>query len=87
MGVPVAATSVGGPAEILADGVGGRVVRGRDPAMWADAVQELAAWPPPRRAAARDAVAAGYSRDQHVAAALAVYEAVIAASPPPSERE
>jgi len=77
MGVPVAATSVGGPPEILRDGIGGRVVNGRDAPVWADAVEELAAWPPERRAAARSAAEARFSREGHTAAMLAVYAAAV----------
>lgn len=75
MEVPVAATSVGGPPEILRDGIGGLVVYGRAVAAWADAVEELAGWPPQRRAAARAAAAARFSRERHTAAMLAVYAA------------
>ena len=76
MGVPVAATSIGGPPEILRDEIGGRVVRGRDAASWADAVEQLTAWPPARRAAARAAAEARYSREHHAAAMLGVYASV-----------
>lgn len=73
MGVPVAATSVGGPREILHDGLGGRTVEGRDAAGWADAVEELAGRCAERRKAARAATAARFSRERHAAAMLAVY--------------
>jgi glycosyltransferase involved in cell wall biosynthesis len=75
MGVPVAATNRGGPPEILRDGAGGCVVAGRDAAAWADAVEQLRAWPPARRAAARGAAQARFSRARHTAAILAVYAA------------
>ena len=78
MNVPVAATSVGGPSEILRDGVGGRVVAGRDAVTWADAVEELARWPPDRRAGARAAAERRFSREGHTAAMLAVYRAAAA---------
>ena len=78
MGVPVAATGVGGPAEILRDGIGGRIVHERDPAAWADAVEDLACWAPDRRAAARAAAATRFSRERHTAAMVAVYRAVVA---------
>lgn len=78
MGVPTAATSVGGPPEILVGGIGGRVVHGRDAAAWADAVEELAGWTPERGSAARAAAAARFSRERHTAAMLAIYEAAVA---------
>lgn len=77
MCVPVVATSVGGPAEILSDGVGGRIVHGRAVRAWADAVEELAAWPPARRAEARPVAEARFSRARHVEAIVAVYAAAI----------
>ena len=41
MGLPVVATSEGGPAEIVRDGVDGIVLPPRDPVRWAAAVDEL----------------------------------------------
>jgi D-inositol-3-phosphate glycosyltransferase len=38
---PVVATSVGGLRTVVADGVGGVLVRGHDPRLWATAVDEL----------------------------------------------
>jgi glycosyltransferase involved in cell wall biosynthesis len=73
IGVPVAATNVGGPPEILREGIGGRLVPGRDATTWADAVEELATWGPDRRAAARAAAEARFSRERHTEAMLAVY--------------
>lgn len=77
MGVPVAATGVGGPREILGDGAGGRVVDGRRPATWADAVEELALWSPARRHAARVAALARFTRARHAARILDVYAAAL----------
>ena len=45
MGVPVVVTAVGGPAEIVRDGIDGRVLEPRDPGAWAVAVNELLAQP------------------------------------------
>ena len=73
MGVPVAATSIGGPREILRDGIGGRIVVGRNAAAWADAVEELARWSHDRRKAARTAAQARFSRERHTGAMLSVY--------------
>lgn len=78
MGVPVAATSVGGPAEILRDGIGGCVVAGRDPALWADAIEEMSARSPGQRAGARAKADARFSREQHVESMLSVYAGVLA---------
>ena len=50
IGTPVIATAVGGPAEIVEDGVSGRLVRPRDPAALAAAALELLASPEQRRA-------------------------------------
>ena len=87
MGVPVAATSVGGPPEILGDGRGGRVVRGRDVAVWADCVEELAAvWSQDLRATARAAAAARFSREHHTDAVLSVYGAAAARAGRPRRR-
>jgi L-malate glycosyltransferase len=76
MGVPVAASAVGGPAELLATGHGGTLVAGRDPVTWAAAVEELLAWPPQARAAARAEAEERFSRARHVAAMLDVYAAL-----------
>ncbi|MEA2372969.1 MAG: L-malate glycosyltransferase [Solirubrobacteraceae bacterium] len=78
MGVPVAATSVGGPREILRDGIGGLLVRGRDASAWADAVEALAVWPADRGAAARAEANVRFSRARHTSAMLAVYDGAIA---------
>jgi L-malate glycosyltransferase len=42
-GTPVVATSVGGPREVIVDGVNGRLVAPRQPELWADAVIDLLA--------------------------------------------
>jgi glycosyltransferase involved in cell wall biosynthesis len=79
--VPVIATSVGGPAEILTDGREGLLRSPRDPRAWADAIAELAG-DPERRArmadAGRERVEQGFTIDHHVAAVLAVYERALA---------
>ena len=41
MGVPVLATEIGGPREVVRDGVEGRLLDPRDPAPWAGAAAEL----------------------------------------------
>lgn len=45
MGRPVVTTALGGPAELMVDGVHGRVLQGHRPQEWADALQELAEKP------------------------------------------
>jgi glycosyltransferase involved in cell wall biosynthesis len=45
MAVPVVVTSVGGPAEIIRDGVDGRVLPPREPELWARAIGDLLADP------------------------------------------
>ena len=77
MGVPVAATDVGGPPEILLDGVGGRTVHGREVAAWADVVEALMTCSAGQRAAARRVAAERYSRERHTAAMLDVYTKAI----------
>lgn len=78
MGVPVAATSVGGPREILVDEVAGHIVSSRRTAQWADAVEDLASWPPERRGAGRVVVETRFSRRRHATGMIAVYEAAVA---------
>lgn len=45
MGRPVVTTSLGGPAELMVDGVHGRLLQSHQPEVWADALQELAEKP------------------------------------------
>jgi glycosyltransferase involved in cell wall biosynthesis len=82
MGVPVAATDIGGPPEILSDGVGGLTVAAREPSAWADTIEHLAARAPERRTAARPAAERRFSRERHVAAVLAVYAVATTRSRP-----
>lgn len=75
MGVPVVATSVGGPAEIVTDGDDGVLLAPRRPELWADAVGDLLARPQHRaRMADRGRhTAATYGRDRHVDAIVELY--------------
>jgi glycosyltransferase involved in cell wall biosynthesis len=79
--VPVIATSVGGPAEILEDGREGLLRAPRDPRAWAGAIAELAS-DADRRArmgrAGRLRVRQGFTIAAHVAAMLALYERALA---------
>jgi glycosyltransferase involved in cell wall biosynthesis len=86
MGVPVAATSIGGPQEILGDRIGGELVRTRHAASWADAVERLAGRTSSERAAAREVATARFSRDRHTAAVLNVYANVVGGGKPPDAR-
>jgi L-malate glycosyltransferase len=78
MGTPVVATSVGGPAEIIDDGVEGRLLPPREPDLWAGALVELMAAPE----VVRDMGRAGRVRAQdfaltrHAAQAVDLYEEV-----------
>jgi L-malate glycosyltransferase len=75
MGTPVIATSAGGPAEIVTDGVDGVLLSPRDPARWADAAASLLG--SPRLAAmgarSRQTAVARFGRKEHVEAVLAAY--------------
>jgi L-malate glycosyltransferase len=76
MSVPVIATNVGGPAEVVRDGEDGILLPPRRPATWAAVAFELLS-DPGRRAAlgrrARSAVEARFTPEQHVTAVLAAY--------------
>jgi glycosyltransferase involved in cell wall biosynthesis len=80
LGVPVAATAVGGVPDIVADGVTGRLVPGRDPGALARAVIEAVGDEAARRAwAARARVTVrAFSADHMVDATLAAYRDAIA---------
>jgi L-malate glycosyltransferase len=75
--VPVVATSVGGPPEILSDGREGFLVEPRDPAAWAEAVERFAGSPTLGREmgrAGRRRVEQAFGLERHVGAILDVYE-------------
>lgn len=74
-GTPVLASAVGGLRSVVHDGVSGRLVRGHDPARWADALAATLADPAARgpwRAAARR-VAERYGWDATAEQVLKVY--------------
>ncbi len=81
--VPVLATAVGGPPEILLDGRGGEVLPPREPAAWAGAIAALAS-SPARRAelgrAGRERVERSFALPQHAAAIVECYERSIRAA-------
>lgn len=77
LGVPVLATEVGGPPEIIQDGVQGRLLPPGEPRAWADAVAGLAAHPDTAREmgrAGRLRVAEAFTPGHHAAAVMCVYE-------------
>jgi glycosyltransferase involved in cell wall biosynthesis len=79
LGVPVVATSVGGPAEIIEDGRQGYLLAPREPIAWAEAIRRLAENPERARemgSAGRRRVEQAFTVADHVAATLAVYERV-----------
>jgi glycosyltransferase involved in cell wall biosynthesis len=83
MGVPVIATSVGGPAEIISDGRDGLLLAPRQPGAWARAIAELGRDRERALAmgsAGRRRVEQAFSLPQHVAAMLDTYERAIAAA-------
>jgi glycosyltransferase involved in cell wall biosynthesis len=77
LGVPVIATNVGGPPEIITDGREGYLLPPRDPGAWAGAIRILAE-SAKRRAemgvAGRRRVEQAFTLGHHVAAMLDVYE-------------
>ncbi len=82
LGVPVLATNVGGPPEILSDGEEGYLLAPREPEAWARAVGLLA--DQPERASAMGEAGRRRVREQftlagHVAAVLALYERALRA--------
>ncbi len=80
LGVPVLATNVGGPAEIIDDGREGYLLAPRDAGAWAQAIARIAVSPDRgaalglagRRRAQRD-----FSLEQHARAMLDVYERAV----------
>jgi glycosyltransferase involved in cell wall biosynthesis len=77
--VPVLATSVGGPVEILADGREGFLLDPHDPAAWAAAIGTLAEAPERAREmgrAGRRRAESAFGLEHHARAMLAVYRRV-----------
>jgi glycosyltransferase involved in cell wall biosynthesis len=76
MEVPVLATNVGGPAEIVRDGRDGRLLPPREPAAWARALVELAASPQMRAEMGREGrarVREQFSLERHVETVMDTY--------------
>lgn len=79
--VPVIATNVGGPAEIIQDGREGYLLQPRAPQAWARAIRRLAENPEQAREmgrAGRRRVEQAFGVGDHVAAMLAVYRRALA---------
>lgn len=79
--VPVLATAVGGPAEIVEDGREGYLLEPRDPPAWASAIERLAERPAlgaELGRAGRARVAQEFTVERHVSATLALYERALA---------
>jgi L-malate glycosyltransferase len=75
--VPVVATSVGGPPEIVSDGQEGFLVAPREPEAWAEAIARFAMSPKLGQEmgrAGRARVEAAFSLEHHVNSMLDVYE-------------
>lgn len=81
MCVPVLATNVGGPCEIIEDGREGYLLPPLQPAAWARAIRRIADSADRGRAmglAGRHRVLEAFTAEHHVAEILAVYEAALA---------
>ncbi len=81
LGVPVIATNVGGPGELITDGREGILLPPRQPGAWARAIRALAEDPDRAREmgrAGRRRAEAEFGADRHVAAMVGVYERALA---------
>jgi glycosyltransferase involved in cell wall biosynthesis len=79
VGTPVVATSVGGPAELIEDGVTGLLAPPREPAAWSHAIRRIVDDPQWAREMGRRAGETARERfavERHVAAMMEVYESV-----------
>jgi glycosyltransferase involved in cell wall biosynthesis len=80
-GVPVIATDVGGPAEIVRDGIDGRLLAPRDPQTWAATIAELLDDAPRRAAMGRAGIAraaAAFGLERHAGHVRAAYDEALA---------
>jgi len=81
LGVPVVATNVGGPAEIIEDGREGYLVAPREPRVWAQAIRRILDTPDrglEMGRAGRHRVEQLFTIEHHVAATLDTYRRAIA---------
>jgi glycosyltransferase involved in cell wall biosynthesis len=79
--VPVIATTVGGPPEIVTDGEQGYLLPPEQPAAWAQAIKRITASPQLAQAmgrAGRERVEDAFSAERHAASVLEVYERALA---------
>lgn len=79
LALPVLATTVGGPAEIIHDGVNGILLSPRDPQKWADAIASLAASAELRARLGKAAIARAqvFALPHHVASMRGLYDQAI----------
>jgi L-malate glycosyltransferase len=79
METAIVATARGGPAEVIADGVQGRLLPPRQPKRWADVVGQLLADPVRRGEMVRRSrkVATSFGLDVHVGAVVEVYRRLL----------
>jgi len=82
MRVPVVATDVGGPAELITQGVDGLLLPPRNPSLWAREVGGLLSQPRLRAEMGRRAraTADGFGRSEHVTRVLRAYQEVLVAN-------
>jgi glycosyltransferase involved in cell wall biosynthesis len=83
LGVPVLATNVGGPAEIVQDGRQGYLLPPRDPVAWARAAHAIAERPALAAELGRagiERVREAFTIERHVDATLAAYAGALAAT-------
>jgi L-malate glycosyltransferase len=81
MQLPVVATRVGGPAEVISDGIDGVLLPPRAPRAWADAITDLIADPTRRHAIgcrARRTVTTRFTTAAHAARLLDIYQEALA---------
>lgn len=81
MGVPVLATAVGGPAEILVDGEDGFLLAPCEPERWARTLRALIEAPPLRRrigTRARERALVAFDPEAHARRVIAVYDEALA---------
>jgi glycosyltransferase involved in cell wall biosynthesis len=88
METPVAATDVGGPAEIISNGVDGLLLPPRNPDAWVGALSQLLSDRSRRREMgrlARQRVESEFALDRHVAAMMDVYREALVTTPAPRQ--
>ena len=82
MQVPVVVTSIGGPAEVVRDGVDGLVVPPRQPEAWARAISELISAPDRRLEMGRrgrERACGRFGLEAHARSVLSLYSAIVPA--------